>query len=119
MIRRPPRSTQGRTLFPYTTLRRPLPRFHRGGAARALRLSGGLSTGEDPGSLEARRVAGLLRADRVRLVLRVVRDGLVVGWSGAASPDTPHQIRGGEAPPPSPRSTPPSARRSGRTRRLP
>src|SRR5207247_11148739 len=79
------RRPSGSALFPYTTL-------FRSGAARALRLSGGLSTGEDPGSLDARRVAGLLRADRVRLVLRVVRDGLVVGWSGAASPDTPHQI---------------------------
>src|SRR2546430_12635325 len=34
-----------------------------------------------------------LRADRVRLVLRVVRDGLVVGWSGAAPHNAPHQIR--------------------------
>src|SRR6059036_2564582 len=116
---RAPRAGPDPRLCAGPRLRRPLSRLHGGGAARALRRSGGLSTGEDPGSLEARRVAGLLRADRVRLVLRVVRDGLVVGWSGAASPDTPHQIRGGEAPPPSPRSTPPSARRSGRTRRLP
>src|SRR5216117_2250373 len=38
MIRRPPRSTQGRTLFPYTTLfRSPRPPEVRGHAARARR----------------------------------------------------------------------------------
>src|SRR5439155_25427289 len=62
---------------------RPPPRLHREGASADLRAPQGLSAGEGAGGVEARRAAGVLRADRVRLVLRVLRQGWRLDYRAA------------------------------------
>src|SRR5580765_2488973 len=64
-------------------IRRPLPGLHREGAPADVRAPEGLSAGEGAGRIEARRAAVVLRADRVRLVLRLLRQGRRLSYRAA------------------------------------
>src|SRR5207253_6209219 len=64
-------------------VRGPLPPVHREGAPADVRAPEGLPPREGARGLAARRASGLLRADRVRLVLRVLRQGRRLAYRAA------------------------------------
>ena len=80
------------TLSAGARLRRPLPGLQRGRPPAALGRRARVPGRQDPRRVEARRDPGLLRARRVRLVLRLVRQGLIRPESTRPRVPLPHVL---------------------------